>query len=98
MRFVTDNVAGYWASRWFLREQRVSLVVGLGGYASAAAVRAAVARDIPTVILEQNAVPSPATHWLARRRRRSAPASMRPARTCPDIAARGHRQPGSARV
>jgi UDP-N-acetylglucosamine--N-acetylmuramyl-(pentapeptide) pyrophosphoryl-undecaprenol N-acetylglucosamine transferase len=65
VRFVTDNVAGYWASRWFLREQRVSLVVGLGSYASAAAVRAAVARDIPTVILEQNAVPSAATNWLA---------------------------------
>src|SRR5262245_28758566 len=65
LRFVTDNVAGYWASRWFLREQRVSLVVGLGGYASAAAVRAALARDIPTVILEQNAVPSAATRWLA---------------------------------
>lgn len=65
VRFVTDNVAGYWASRWFLREQRVSLVVGLGGFASAAAVRAAVARGIPTVILEQNAVPSAATRWLA---------------------------------
>ncbi len=65
VRFVTDNVAGYWASRWFMREQRVSLVVGLGGYASAAAVRAAVARGIPTVILEQNAVPSAATRWLA---------------------------------
>ncbi|MEX0642430.1 MAG: UDP-N-acetylglucosamine--N-acetylmuramyl-(pentapeptide) pyrophosphoryl-undecaprenol N-acetylglucosamine transferase, partial [Pirellulales bacterium] len=65
VRFVTDNVAGYWASRWFMREQRVSLVVGLGGYASAAAVRAAVARDIPTILLEQNALPSAATRWLA---------------------------------
>ena len=34
MRFVTDNVAGFWASRWFLKEQNVSLVVGLGGYHS----------------------------------------------------------------
>jgi UDP-N-acetylglucosamine--N-acetylmuramyl-(pentapeptide) pyrophosphoryl-undecaprenol N-acetylglucosamine transferase len=66
MRFVTDNVAGYWASRWFLKEHRVSLVVGLGGYASAATVRAATSRGVPTVLLEQNAVPSQATKWLAR--------------------------------
>lgn len=66
MRFITDNVAGYWASRWFLREHRVSLVVGLGGYASAATVRAATSRQIPTVLLEQNAVPSHVTRWLAR--------------------------------
>ena len=66
MRFITDNVAGYWASRWFLREQSASLVVGLGGYASAAAVRAATSRDIPAILLEQNAVPSHVTRWLAR--------------------------------
>jgi UDP-N-acetylglucosamine--N-acetylmuramyl-(pentapeptide) pyrophosphoryl-undecaprenol N-acetylglucosamine transferase len=66
MRFVTDNVAGYWASRWYLKEHHVSLVVGLGGYASAPAVRAATSRDIPTVLLEQNAVPSHVTRWLAR--------------------------------
>ena len=65
VRFVTDNVAGYWASRWFLKERKVSLVVGLGGYASAATVRAASARGIPTVLLEQNAVPDRATRWLA---------------------------------
>ncbi len=66
MRFVTDNVAGYWASRWYLKENRATLVVGLGGYASAATVRAANSRGIPTVLLEQNAVPSHVTHWLAR--------------------------------
>ena len=65
MRFVTDNVAGYWASRWYLKEHRASLVVGLGGYASAATVRAATSRDIPTVLLEQNAVPRHVTRWLA---------------------------------
>lgn len=66
MRFVTDNLAGFWASRWFLKEQQVSLVVGLGGYHSAATVRAAIARGIPTVLLEQNVVPSRVTSWLAR--------------------------------
>lgn len=66
MRFITDNVAGYWASRWYLKEHQASLVVGLGGYASAATVRAAHSREIATVLLEQNAVPSPVTRWLAR--------------------------------
>jgi UDP-N-acetylglucosamine--N-acetylmuramyl-(pentapeptide) pyrophosphoryl-undecaprenol N-acetylglucosamine transferase len=66
MRFVTDNVAGYWASRWYLKEHGASLVVGLGGYASAATVRAANSRQIPTLLLEQNAVPGPVTRWLAR--------------------------------
>ena len=46
------------------QEQRVSLVVGLGGTASAAAVRAAISRGIPTVMLEQNVVPRP-RHALA---------------------------------
>lgn len=67
VRFVTDNVAGFWASRWLLKEQRVSLVVGLGGYHSAATVRAAVTRGIPTVLLEQNVVPSRVTRSLAQR-------------------------------
>jgi UDP-N-acetylglucosamine--N-acetylmuramyl-(pentapeptide) pyrophosphoryl-undecaprenol N-acetylglucosamine transferase len=66
MRFVTDNVAGFWASRWFLKEQKVSLVVGLGGYHSAATVRAAVTRGIPTLLLEHNVVPSRVTSWLSR--------------------------------
>jgi UDP-N-acetylglucosamine--N-acetylmuramyl-(pentapeptide) pyrophosphoryl-undecaprenol N-acetylglucosamine transferase len=66
VRFVTHNVAGYWASRWFLRERRVSLVVGLGGPASAATVRAAISRSIPTVMLEQDVVPGRVTRWLAR--------------------------------
>jgi UDP-N-acetylglucosamine--N-acetylmuramyl-(pentapeptide) pyrophosphoryl-undecaprenol N-acetylglucosamine transferase len=66
VRFVTDNVAGYWAARWFLKERRVSAVVGLGGASSAPTVRAAISRGIPTMILEQNVVPGRVTRWLAR--------------------------------
>jgi len=65
-RFVTDNVAGYCAARWLLNEQQVSLVVGLGGYTSTAVVRAAAARGIPFIMLEQNAIPSQTTRWLSR--------------------------------
>lgn len=64
-RFLADNVAGYWAARRYLREQNVRLVVGLGGYASVPAARAAAALGIDYVLLEQNAVPGRATRWLA---------------------------------
>jgi UDP-N-acetylglucosamine--N-acetylmuramyl-(pentapeptide) pyrophosphoryl-undecaprenol N-acetylglucosamine transferase len=66
VRFVTDNVAGYWAARWFFKEQRVSAVVGLGGASCAPAVRAAISRGLPTLMLEQNVVPGRVTRWLAR--------------------------------
>ncbi len=65
LRFLTDNVAGYYAARRYLREENVALVVGLGGYASVPAARAAAAEGIPYVLLEQNAVPGRATRWLA---------------------------------
>jgi UDP-N-acetylglucosamine--N-acetylmuramyl-(pentapeptide) pyrophosphoryl-undecaprenol N-acetylglucosamine transferase len=64
-RFLTDNVAGYWAARRFLREQDARLVIGLGGYASVPAARAAASLGISYVLLEQNVVPGRATRWLA---------------------------------
>ena len=67
LRFVTDNVVGYCAARWMLNEQQISLVVGLGGYTSMAVARAAMARGLPTILLEQNAIPSRVTRWLSRR-------------------------------
>jgi UDP-N-acetylglucosamine--N-acetylmuramyl-(pentapeptide) pyrophosphoryl-undecaprenol N-acetylglucosamine transferase len=65
LRFLTDNLSGYYAARRYLREQNVALVVGLGGYASVPAARAAAALGIPYVLLEQNAVPGRANRWLA---------------------------------
>ena len=67
LRFLADNLSGYYTARWFLRSSDVSLVVGLGGYASAATTRAAASRRIPYVLLEQNVIPGKATRWLARR-------------------------------
>ncbi|NOY42694.1 MAG: undecaprenyldiphospho-muramoylpentapeptide beta-N-acetylglucosaminyltransferase [Planctomycetes bacterium] len=64
-RYVTDNVAGYCAAKWMLREKQVSLVVGLGGYTSTSVVRAASVSGIPFVLLEQNAIPSRTTRWLS---------------------------------
>lgn len=64
-RFLADNLAGYCQARSFLRREGVGLVVGLGGFASAAMARAAIDRRVPLVLLEQNAVPGRATRWLA---------------------------------
>ena len=65
-RFLTDNIAGYCAARWMLGEEKISLVVGLGGFTSTAVVRAAAARGVPYILLEQNAIPSQTTRWLSR--------------------------------
>ncbi len=40
-------------------------MVGLGGYASAPAAKAAARADVPLILLEQNAVPGKVTRWLA---------------------------------
>ncbi|HEY2895392.1 MAG TPA: UDP-N-acetylglucosamine--N-acetylmuramyl-(pentapeptide) pyrophosphoryl-undecaprenol N-acetylglucosamine transferase, partial [Pirellulales bacterium] len=65
LRFLSGNISGYYEAKRFLRDQNVDLVVGLGGYASVPAARAAAGLKIPCVLLEQNAVPGRATRWLA---------------------------------
>lgn len=65
VRFVTSNWAGYRSAARFLRDEQVSLVIGLGGYVSVPMGRAAVARRVPLVLIEQNVVPGRATSWLA---------------------------------
>ena len=64
-RFIADNLAGARAAAGFLSQQNVSLVVGLGGYASAPMGRAAARHRIPLLLLEQNAYPGRATRHLA---------------------------------
>lgn len=49
-----------------LQEHRPHVVVGLGGYGSAAPVIAAWRNGIPVLLLEQNAVPGKATRFLSR--------------------------------
>jgi UDP-N-acetylglucosamine--N-acetylmuramyl-(pentapeptide) pyrophosphoryl-undecaprenol N-acetylglucosamine transferase len=65
--FVFSNLSGFLAANRFIRQQNVSAVVGLGGYASVPMGRAASQQRCPLLLLEQNAVPGRATRWLARR-------------------------------
>jgi UDP-N-acetylglucosamine--N-acetylmuramyl-(pentapeptide) pyrophosphoryl-undecaprenol N-acetylglucosamine transferase len=65
--FLLDSGSGFLAARHLLRQQQVSAVVGLGGYASAPAARAALHLGLPLMLIEPNAVPGRVTRWLARR-------------------------------
>jgi UDP-N-acetylglucosamine--N-acetylmuramyl-(pentapeptide) pyrophosphoryl-undecaprenol N-acetylglucosamine transferase len=65
-RFAADNLAGYRLARRMLRKENVSIVVGLGGYASVPVSYAAKTLSLPLLLLEQNAVPGRANRWLAR--------------------------------
>src|SRR5438093_6496168 len=46
--------------------RRPHLVIGLGGYSSGPVVLVAAARGVPTMLLEQNAVPGLTNRWLSR--------------------------------
>ncbi|QGJ68878.1 UDP-N-acetylglucosamine--N-acetylmuramyl-(pentapeptide) pyrophosphoryl-undecaprenol N-acetylglucosamine transferase [Planctomycetales bacterium 10988] len=62
---LTRNWSGYAETSKLLTEQEVSLVVGLGGYASIPTARAAIRNRIPLILMEPNVVPDTVTRWLA---------------------------------
>jgi UDP-N-acetylglucosamine--N-acetylmuramyl-(pentapeptide) pyrophosphoryl-undecaprenol N-acetylglucosamine transferase len=64
-RQLTDPIAAYRAAKRLLKTRLPDVVVGLGGEASAPALRAAGALGIPTVLLEYNALPCDATQKYA---------------------------------
>ncbi len=64
--FVLEQFSSFVAAGRFLRDENVDAVVGLGGYASVPMARAAIKRNVPLVLLEQNAVPGKANRWLAK--------------------------------
>ncbi|NJD69252.1 MAG: undecaprenyldiphospho-muramoylpentapeptide beta-N-acetylglucosaminyltransferase [candidate division NC10 bacterium] len=66
LRSLTLVPSGLIRSLSILRQFRPDVVVGFGGYASAAMVLSAVLARVPTVIHEQNAFPGLANRWLGR--------------------------------
>ncbi len=65
-RFATRNWTAWQAARQMMRDERPSVVIGLGGYASAPLVWQAARASCPVVLLEQNVIPGRATRWLSR--------------------------------
>ncbi|MFP4055283.1 MAG: undecaprenyldiphospho-muramoylpentapeptide beta-N-acetylglucosaminyltransferase [Candidatus Brocadiia bacterium] len=59
-------VPAVWAALRHLRRVRPHVVVGLGGYASAAPVVCAALLRLPRLLLEQNVVPGKTNRWLSR--------------------------------
>ncbi|MBW2734815.1 MAG: undecaprenyldiphospho-muramoylpentapeptide beta-N-acetylglucosaminyltransferase [Deltaproteobacteria bacterium] len=55
-----------WAATAILRRFRPQVVVGVGGYASGPAVIAASLQGLPTILLEQNAIPGITNRVLSR--------------------------------
>jgi len=64
--FATQLAAAVVRSARVLSQHRPHVVVGLGGYGSAAPVLAAWRANIPVLLLEQNAIPGRATRFLSR--------------------------------
>jgi UDP-N-acetylglucosamine--N-acetylmuramyl-(pentapeptide) pyrophosphoryl-undecaprenol N-acetylglucosamine transferase len=64
-RFACKIAAGYFKARSLLKQEGISVVVGLGSYSSFAPVLAARHMGLPTVLLEQNVIPGKATRKLA---------------------------------
>jgi UDP-N-acetylglucosamine--N-acetylmuramyl-(pentapeptide) pyrophosphoryl-undecaprenol N-acetylglucosamine transferase len=55
------------ADSWrIVSARRPDLVIGVGGYSSGPVVLVAALRGVPTMLLEQNAVPGLTNRWLAR--------------------------------
>ncbi len=67
LRFLWKSYRSLSAAHQLLAQTRPAMVVGLGGFASVPLLQAAQRRRIPTIVLEQNAVPGRATRWLCRR-------------------------------
>lgn len=61
-----ENLQGFFEARRILKEFEPDVVLGVGGYASAAGVFAAWTMGIPTVIHEQNVFPGITNRLLAR--------------------------------
>lgn len=66
VRFAVRNWRAWRNARKLIREEHPSVVIGLGGFASAPVVWAASRQRIPVILLEQNVIPGRTTRWLAR--------------------------------
>ena len=67
IQFLRDNFSALRETKSLMNELKPSVVIGLGGFASALALRLASWSHIPTLLLEQNAIPGRVTRWHQQR-------------------------------
>ena len=65
-RFAFSLLSSIWASRRLLKQLKVDMVVGVGGYISAPPILAAASLGLPTAIHEANVTPGMANRLCAR--------------------------------
>lgn len=65
LMFPIKLASSLWKASKILKRFKPDVVIGVGGYASAAVLRAAISKRIPTLIQEQNSFPGITNKWLA---------------------------------
>lgn len=65
LKTVSELFKGISEVKKIIREKKIDLVIGTGGYVTAPAIIAALKLKVPTLIHESNALPGKTTKWLS---------------------------------
>lgn len=65
IKTVTELFKGISEVKKIIKEKKIDLVIGTGGYVTAPAMIAAIKLKVPTLIHESNALPGKTTKWLS---------------------------------
>ena len=63
IRFLNNNWRSLRTAKVLIRQRVPNIAIGLGGFASAPTLWLAARQNLPTVLLEQNAIPGRVTRW-----------------------------------
>ena len=67
IKTVTELLKGISEVKQIIKEEKIDLIIGTGGYVTAPAMIAGIQKNIPTLIHESNALPGKTTRWLAKK-------------------------------
>lgn len=67
LSFPFKLLASLWKAKKIIKSFKPDIAIGVGGYASAAIVRIAASKGIPTLVQEQNSYPGITNKWLAKK-------------------------------
>lgn len=67
LSFPFKLIASLWKAKKIVKNFKPEIAIGVGGYASAAIVKVAANRGVPTLVQEQNSFPGITNKWLAKK-------------------------------
>ena len=67
LSFPFKLLSSLWKARKIVNSFQPEIAIGVGGYASAAIVRVAASKGVPTLVQEQNSYPGITNKWLAKK-------------------------------